>query len=677
MAARVESTSLKPVWCMCGASFDAPMHHGRHRKAQALSERIHHSVDKRLRPEVVNGGVPVSAAVTLARSDVVDGAGGVADSIGDGAAGCAANASGTASSGRAIASANAVIGGLEDTETADELPVSLASEEEGEGLETSQRDVGAGRGFGVDSTGLDGDSEGDLVFEAETDRSLDESSDTEATDSDKDDAQDHESEIVNIGTLDSAALFRQDDIPATATDGPTNSSHTGSLSDVLRPIDTLDRNIINFMLTSSNGAGLSGKDRKNLFDFVKAGGLMRQFESSHALWSDFERRFIAVQHGIGNFVGLPIHFESFLKGTDAKTGEEARVRNLKLSIMFIFDNLCHTAKHGSADEQRIISDHMRYEAQAQVCGPLCELMDTEVPRREYGSIWSGDAALRLQYRCRSEDTWSSQDGAEHPLGPVCLLLVSLFIDKHNVTKMNKRSLYSVVMFIKNIDSGPLQFLDSLIVAYIPFPSSQTDLGTRLTEPKTRRIRRMAVQQTMKNLLGSATSGGAVFTMLCPDSKVRRFRIGIMGNADHPEVCMQTGGRSGTGLILGSAMPDPQCNMQLRHSEFFMRPDDAALVLPRTAVEVLAIYQRVSLIKTLDDQERMLKENSLNTPPSAWLEAPFVSPLKDREGVLQVEPDVIPVPVRSIADGRIVERSMFIAKFGFQNLFPFEYLHNYA
>lgn len=422
------------------------------------------------------------------------------------------------------------------------------------------------------------------------------------------------------------------------------------------------------MLTSCNGAGLSINDRKILFECIKGNGtgttgLLSQYSTSHALWSDFERRFLAVQVGVGNFQSLPIHYDSFLKGLQAKTGEEARVRDIQLSVKFIFENLCRSAKHGTAEEKDAISKHVRYEAHAQTGGPVFENMKEDHLERKYGSIWTADGALRLQHRCRLEDTHSSQDAQDHPLGPVCLLLVALFVDKHNVTKLNKRSLYSVVMFVKNIDSGPLQFLHSMIVAYIPFPSSLTDLGTRLSKPNTRHIRRMAVQQTMQHLLASATSGGTIFTMTCPDSKVRRFRIAIIGNADHPEVCMQTSGRSGTGIVGGSARPDPQCNLLLRHSGFYRRPDSATLIQPRTASKVLAVYENVALETTLKAKELILKENSLNMPPSAWLNAPFVQLPHGNQDV-DSEPDVIAVPVRSNAGGKVVTVGLSVENFGF-------------
>lgn len=161
----------------------------------------------------------------------------------------------------------------------------------------------------------------------------------------------------------------------------------------------------------------------------------------------------------------------------------------------------------------------------------------------------------------------------------------------------------------------------------------------------------------------------VFSMICPDGIERRFVLCCFGIADSPEVCMQTSGRGGTGIVKGVVVPYPQCRKELRHSLLYETPSTATPSLPRTTASNSNVYKTASTANTVSDAESILKAASLNQPPSAWLQLPDVAVTHEDE------PGTIEVPARDAASSTVSDVLLPVLAFGFQSLFPYEGLHN--
>lgn len=116
-------------------------------------------------------------------------------------------------------------------------------------------------------------------------------------------------------------------------------------------------------------------------------------------------------------------------------------------MLYIMGDLLRVLKTANSKEALEIKRGILYEAHVLV-GKDFAGGDTE---RLFGGPETADAFLRFQDRARREDP--ADDGTIAKYGAICLLICYLFIDKHNTTKLNKRSLYAVVPFVKNLING--------------------------------------------------------------------------------------------------------------------------------------------------------------------------------------------------------------------------------
>lgn len=206
------------------------------------------------------------------------------------------------------------------------------------------------------------------------------------------------------------------------------------------------------------------------------------------------------------------------------------------TAVFIMEELCRLQREGSVKEREAVRTEIVYEAMVLFGRPF---NDVDGPaERLFGQPETADAFVRLQDRARRDDKAGQHTIARY--GELCILLCHLFIDKHKITKMNKRALYAVVLFLKNIVSGSLRLQYAFVIAYIPYPSSLTDAGEKIPDSVMPSLRRLSAHQTIGTVIEKLRRR-KVYTLLCPDGKKRRFLVSI-GNAvlDSPELRLQAG-----------------------------------------------------------------------------------------------------------------------------------------
>lgn len=237
--------------------------------------------------------------------------------------------------------------------------------------------------------------------------------------------------------------------------------------------------------------------------------------------------------------------------------------------------------------------------------------------------WSENMTLCPRFQYNSEDNriltdWQSGDDMNSAVNAmrkvesnvnVVYLPFQLFIDKANVSRLNKRSMYPVVLYLLCFSRKVRRAL-AVNVGFVPIVHSKNLTGKELSKEVTKHARSTVIQQGLDSLLQPITSS-LTLTVNFPDGEARKIRPFLLSVvADAPEVAVLSSFRYG----VRTAFPCPRCFIA-RESLGFTQPD---LDLHRAAVELSDIYSQVPFLPTQGRRDHYLKSLSLRLPKSILL-----------------------------------------------------------
>lgn len=159
-------------------------------------------------------------------------------------------------------------------------------------------------------------------------------------------------------------------------------------------------------------------------------------------------------------------------GNPMVTGGTSRVRNLELQVRFVFDDLNRLQVSDTNEKKTRVASDFSYRAYVS----YREDYDRKGKHRLFGGQETAAIWLRLQ------DRYRAADGSSSPVEKLIhVLMCSLFIGKHNVTKVRKQVFHDEVVFLKMLSNSELQFVYSTAVAHLAVSSKCDDDRKKLPD----------------------------------------------------------------------------------------------------------------------------------------------------------------------------------------------------
>lgn len=187
--------------------------------------------------------------------------------------------------------------------------------------------------------------------------------------------------------------------------------------------------------------------------------------------------------------------------------------------------------------------------------------------------------------------------------------VQFFIDKANVTRLNKRSMYPIVMYLLCFSRSVRRQL-AVNVGFLPVVRNVSITGRRKSDEITKFARASALQETL-GLLLELLKESLCLRARFPDGVTREFTPFIFSvTTDLPEMAMVSSVKYG----LNTAFPCPRCFVSLANVDERYPPD----AVPRSASRILSWYNQIERKPLKRDRDAFLVKFSLRLPPSIFL-----------------------------------------------------------
>lgn len=260
----------------------------------------------------------------------------------------------------------------------------------------------------------------------------------------------------------------------------------------------------------------------------------------------------------------------------------AYVRDLPRTIESIIKNACLLNLDLPVDWTEHL--HLRHSKEFDAAGDRIAL------------DWS--SANDIEY---VSEVWAQRQGQD-----IIILPIQFFIDKANVTKLNKRSMYPVVLYLICFSRKVRRRL-AVNVAFVPVVKDISETGKRIPRAIGKQARATALQKTLSILLRPLTAELRLDVCFPTDKRVRvtPFLISIV--ADAPEAAVLLSSRTG----VKTAYPCPRCYVP-KEKLGSLDQGDVAL---KTAAELSNWYKKIEQLPTKGEQESFLKMMSLRQPAS--------------------------------------------------------------
>ena len=374
-----------------------------------------------------------------------------------------------------------------------------------------------------------------------------------------------------------------EDFGITLTQNRPHQSPPQNISAHSLYVTNLQHKAATFILTSGPACrGLSEKmTHQYLCSLDENGDVRKLWNSGTLFWKDHRRRQELVLKRYGEWKQITL------------TSVRADISKYTALVRFLPSTIVHlvtNAKYLSPGNGVQWKDVMQFVPEQKMDAEGVRILD---------DLYSGDDLIYLFKALAAKRSDCN----------TLFLPLQLFIDKANVTRLNKRSMYPVVLYILCFSRQVRRHL-AVNIAFIPVVSNLSSTGKKLSSEITKQARCSAIQQTMHALLGPLKED-LVLDAVFPDRVKRTFTPVLFSIvADLPEMAVLYSMRYG----VNTAYPCSRCHVQSVEIDS-LDPRNANV---KQAGALQRVYRNLCALRTKGEQNRYMKALSLRNPPSVLL-----------------------------------------------------------